>query len=191
MYQIQHVIFRRDIMIELPHGHTACLGYHANGRWVISLLEKYSAGTLHNLLMFLLNEMNISRWGKRHIFVGSLDLTIFVWRGHIEFIEQALDPFQLSNSLFFVKHFLKSAPWFEETCSDLSFSFRSSDWNCQQGDSKTRKPFDHAALPWNRGWRWGDEVDWQSLWLVNWKGVRPPDPHPFSDEKSDNIMFKP
>ncbi len=106
MYQIQHIIFRRNIMIQLPHGHAACLGDHTNGRRMISLFEKYSAGTLHYLLMFPLDQVSISRWGKKHIFVGSLELLILVWRGHI-WSYRAGALFRLSNSLLFVKHFLK------------------------------------------------------------------------------------
>src|SRR4030042_3079128 len=68
MDQIEHVILRTNIVIELPHRHPTCFCDVADRRRMIALLEKYLASPIHNLLMSVFNEWDILTRGKDKIF---------------------------------------------------------------------------------------------------------------------------
>ena len=84
-----------------------------------------------------------------------------------------------------------AAPWSSETRSNLRFSVRSPNWDCQQGHSETCKPFNHATLSWYGERYRSNEVDWQSLQLKRWKRGEEFKTAPLFQAKSNNIIFKP
>src|SRR4030067_2541198 len=103
VHEVQNVILRGNVVIELAHGLAACLCDLADGCRMISLLEENLTGPIHNLLMLLFNERNIFRCGESRILPCSLTPLLFVWWFHVKLIEHALYCF-LSNSKNPVKH---------------------------------------------------------------------------------------
>lgn len=54
-------------MIELTHGHEACLGDVTDGRQAVSLFQKYLTGPIHNLLVPIFNKGGILGGGKNEV----------------------------------------------------------------------------------------------------------------------------
>jgi hypothetical protein len=70
MHPVQKIIFRRDVVIELPHRHTGNFDDIADGRRMVSFPEKYFARTIHYLSMLLLNQINVLSCGTNRMFKG-------------------------------------------------------------------------------------------------------------------------
>ena len=70
--QEENVVFRRDVVIELPHGHPRGKSDFTNSRPMISFLKEQAAGGVDDLLVFGINEFGILCRGWDQIFAGGI-----------------------------------------------------------------------------------------------------------------------